>query len=125
MCVNTKNIERFSFVAEAASVATAGSRARRPSWASSLLQMSAVTSLTIGFVLTLQILLFIDFLVLFNKLASGELLVSVVSDEFFDDHVAASDSNHQLSIHDLCEDPPRAKVVVPVSKSFDRYLAMH
>jgi len=62
---------------------------------------------------------------LLDKLASGKLLVSVICYEFFNNHVSTANSNHQLSIHDLCKDSSSAEIVVSVSESLDRHLALH
>lgn len=95
-------------------------RPRRPSRASTLLHVCACSSLVISFMLIV-----FNHLVSFHELASRELLVSIVSDEFFDDHVAATDTDYQLAIHDLCEDLSGSEVIVAVSKSLNRNLALH
>ncbi len=95
-------------------------RPRRPSGASTLLHVCACSSLVISFMLIV-----FNHLVSFHELASGELLVSIVSDEFFNDHIAATYADNQLAIHDLCEDLSGSEVIVPVSKSLNRYLALH
>ena len=64
-------------------------------------------------------------LVGFHKLASSELLVSIVSNELFNDHVAAANADYQLAIHDLCEDLSGSKVVISVAKSLNGDLALH
>ena len=98
------------------------SRARpwRPSGASTLLHISACSSLVISFMLIV-----FNHLVSFNELASGELLVSIVSDELFDYHVATTNADNQLAIHDLCEDLSGSKVIVAVYQSLNWYLALH
>jgi hypothetical protein len=67
------------------------SRARpwRTFGTSSLLQVIACSSLVISFMLIV-----FNHLVSFNELASGELLVSIVGDELFNDHVATSNADY-------------------------------
>lgn len=98
------------------------SRARswRTPWASTLLQVSTCSSLVIYFML-----IAFNHLVGFYKLASGKLLVSIVGDELFNHHVATADADHQLAIHDLCEDLSGSKVIVAIAKSLNWDLTLH
>ena len=100
--------------------AVARARPWRTSGTSTLLQVCACSSLVISFMLIV-----FNHLVCLNELAPGELLVSIVCDELFNNHVATSYTDYQLTIHDLCEDLSGSKVIVAVAKSLNRYLALH
>ena len=60
-----------------------------------------------------------------KHLAAVDLLVSICIDEFFDDHVASSDADHELAIHDLSEDLTGAEQVVAIPKTLDGHLTLH
>ena len=100
--------------------AVARARPWRTSGTSTLLQVCACSSLVISFMLIV-----FNHLVCLNELAPGELLVSIVCDELFNNHIATSYTDYQLTIHDLCEDFSGSKVIVAVAKSLNRYLALH
>jgi hypothetical protein len=52
-------------------------------------------------------------------------LISIVSNEFFNDHVSTANSDNQLAIHDFGKDLSCAEIIVAVAESLDWDLALH
>jgi hypothetical protein len=69
--------------------------------------------------------LLIELLLSLKQFASIDLLICIGGNEFLNDHVAAANSDNQLSIHDLGENLPRTEQIVPVPKALDGNLALH
>jgi hypothetical protein len=71
------------------------------------------------------LLLILQPLLCLKQLAPVDLLVGIGSDELLDDHVAATDANHELAIHDLGKDLSRTEHVEAVAHALDGDLALH
>jgi len=61
----------------------------------------------------------------FKKFATVDFLVCVVGYEFFNYHVATTDTDDKFAVHDLGKDLTGAEEVVAVSQTFDRDLTLH